>query len=1162
MEYLLHHLFGRVAFFAVVIVMVAALIFWVGPLLSIAGYEPFREEWVRIAVIAGIVVIYGAFELWRYLRRRKKADAIQKGLSSAEEGAKEGQVLAKRLAEALATIRRMGGKSGRRDYLYSRPWYMIIGPPGTGKTTALENSGLKFLVTDNAGKPSLKGAGGTRNCDWFFTDDAILVDTAGRYTTQDSDAERDSKAWLSFLSLLRRNRPQQPLNGVIIAFGFDMLMNASAEDLHANADAVRRRLNELHKELGVRLPVYVWLTKADVLPGFVEFFDDLSADGRREVLGATWKWDGAKPLNVDELMIEFDLAVKALSERTPARLQGEADAQRRSKVLGFPVQLAEARVRMATFFGRMFESRPLEPNPTFRGFYLTSGTQTGAAIDRLLGVMSQARVAPSAGRGKSGAGRAYFLQRVLSDVMFKEAGLVTADPRVRRRRRGLLVAGVLAMALVTAGLAAFWFIAWQRNSGAQDDLAAAVDPVLAERGKANIDPNIVKTDQRGLEAIVGQLDLLRALPGGYGQQNDDAILGDLGLAQDRPLSLAAIDAYRQGLYRTLLPRLILRAEQTVSVEQEGDWRRLYEALRVYLQIGGAPDGQVGSGLRDAASVREWFFRAWTTDDFPGAENRALRERLVAHLDALLEDQQGLLNAVNRIESHTVGATGATPAVDWDLIKTAQVRLAGLSLEERALSAMEATASGLTDWVLQDKMVPGQRPAFTTDLTAVTVPFLYTKEGFEKVYVPYSNDVKARIDAEQWVLGESGGADAVNAQSAVLKRNLATAYAKAYIDRWVEVLRSVQPLSLRQISDADALTQKPQPITRFLQVVAGETLLATPEQTAGDISGQAGAIITRRFADLNLYVNGLGDSAPGRVELLEKALDAVREAMAGGDAAALEAATKQLKAAVVSMPGDAAAIGGSLTKSAGDTAAASTRDALQAEYREKVLPVCQAITKFYPFSARGADAPVSQFVEAFRPGGAISHFLENRLADYVDKDGKDWKPRAGSDVAQNMLGRSIALLQMASNIARATFRSPLTEQSIGFRVVVTATTLGPGVQSARLTLGSLPPAEFLAAGASGALDWLPNYPAMDSASLVITPRDGGQPITIRPNNGAFALFRLFDSGDCRPCTTKNRVYTFGSGAYAVTLNVRVEGAETFGDPFDKAKLWNFKCPSAL
>ena len=1163
MERLLQHLFGRVAFFAVVIVMVAALIYWVGPLLSVAGYEPFREEWVRIAAIAGIVVLYGLFELWRYWRRRKKADAIQKGLSSAEEGAKEGQVLAKRLAEALATIRRMGGKSGKRDYLYSRPWYMIIGPPGTGKTTALENSGLKFLVTDNAGKPSLKGAGGTRNCDWFFTDDAILVDTAGRYTTQDSDAERDSKAWLSFLSLLRRNRPQQPLNGVIVAFGFDMLMNASADELHANADAVRRRLNELHKELGVQLPVYVWLTKADVLPGFVEFFDDLSADGRREVLGATWKWDGAKPLAVDELMSEFDLSVKSLSERTPARLQGEADAQRRSKVLGFPVQLAEARVRMATFFGRMFESRPLEPTPTFRGFYLTSGTQTGAAIDRLLGVMSMARVAPSAARGKS-AGRAYFLQRVLSDVMFKEAGLVTADPRVRRRRRFVLLAGLTALALVTATLTAFWFIAYQRNTGVQDGLTAAVDPFVAERAKSGVDPNVVKTDQRGMEAIAKPLDLLRALPGGYGQSQGGAILGDLGLAQDRPLSAAAVAAYKQGLYRMLLPRLILRAEEAITAEQDGDWRKLYEALRIYLQIGGTPDGVTASGLRDPAGVRAWFVRQWQSVDLPGDENKALRESLTAHLDALLEDQAGLLDAVGRIQSRTIGSDEKTPAVDWDLIKSTQETLASRSLEERALTAMEAEASGKPEWVLKDKMLAGQERAFVTDLATISVPFLYTKAGYESVYVAFSNDILARIQDEQWVLGEAGRADAVEVQAPVLKRELANTYAKAYIDRWVEVLRSVAPLGLKSVADAVELTKKPQPISRFLGAVVAETALVPADQQGGEAAGQAGVIISQRFAELSLYVNGPGEDVPGEVKRLEDALEAVRKAMeggGGGGGTALEQATQQLAAAVQSMPGDAAAIGAGLTESAGDTAATQSRSALATEYRDQILPVCKALTKFYPFTQGGPDAPIIDFQTGFGPGGTITLFLQNRLGQYVDTTAKDWKARPGDPVAATLSGRSIDMLQLADNVAKAMFRSPYGAGGLGFRVTLTAVALGPGVQSARLTLGPVQGVDFAAPGSAGALEWIPG-PGMDIASLVITPKDGGQPLVLKPGNGIFALFRLFDSGECRPCTAKNRTYTFGTGDYAVTINVKVDGSETFGDPFDKAKLWKFKCPSAL
>ena len=93
--------------------------------------------------------------------------------------------------------------SGAAASLYDLPWYVIIGAPGSGKTTALINSGLKFPLEQRVGKGALRGVGGTRNCDWWFTDEAIFLDTAGRYTTQDSDAASDSAGWREFLALLQ-----------------------------------------------------------------------------------------------------------------------------------------------------------------------------------------------------------------------------------------------------------------------------------------------------------------------------------------------------------------------------------------------------------------------------------------------------------------------------------------------------------------------------------------------------------------------------------------------------------------------------------------------------------------------------------------------------------------------------------------------------------------------------------------------------------------------------------------------------------------------------------------------------------------------------------------------------------------------------------------------
>ena len=128
----------------------------------------------------------------------------------------------------MATLR--SSKSGRR-HLYELPWYVMIGPPGAGKTPAIVNSGLKFPLTDDDGMAAVGGVGGTRNCDWWFTNEAVLIDTAGRYTTQDSHKVVDSSAWEGFLSLLKKNRRRRPINGAIVSISLqDLLMQSEDEE--------------------------------------------------------------------------------------------------------------------------------------------------------------------------------------------------------------------------------------------------------------------------------------------------------------------------------------------------------------------------------------------------------------------------------------------------------------------------------------------------------------------------------------------------------------------------------------------------------------------------------------------------------------------------------------------------------------------------------------------------------------------------------------------------------------------------------------------------------------------------------------------------------------------------------------------------------------------
>jgi type VI secretion system protein ImpL len=193
-------------------VVLALLVWFFGPLLALL------EDWiVRLAIVLAILLVWAGLNFWIGRRRARADQALVEGAAGGaapDAAGEEVAALREKLTTALDLLRRA---RGTRGYLYEQPWYIIIGPPGAGKTTALLNAGLSFPLAAEMGQGAVAGVGGTRMCEWWFTENAVLIDTAGRYTTQDSDAGVDRAGWDGFLDLLKRARPRQPLNGVLVA---------------------------------------------------------------------------------------------------------------------------------------------------------------------------------------------------------------------------------------------------------------------------------------------------------------------------------------------------------------------------------------------------------------------------------------------------------------------------------------------------------------------------------------------------------------------------------------------------------------------------------------------------------------------------------------------------------------------------------------------------------------------------------------------------------------------------------------------------------------------------------------------------------------------------------------------------------------------------------
>src|SRR4051812_2517960 len=256
-------------------------------------------------------------KLGEMLEQQAEKQSVEAGPAPTPARQAELDVLRTRLVDAVKTIKtsKIGQVSGG-SALYELPWYIVIGNPAAGKSSAVLNSGLQFPFADK-NSAVIHGIGGTRNCDWFFTTEGILLDTAGRYSVH----EEDRTEWLGFLGLLKRFRPKAPINGVIIAASLSELSNNRPEFAITLAKQLRQRVQELTERLEVFAPVYVVFTKADLISGFAEFFEDRDRDERERVWGATLPYDtSAKTDIVASFERHFDELNDGLKEASIVRM--------------------------------------------------------------------------------------------------------------------------------------------------------------------------------------------------------------------------------------------------------------------------------------------------------------------------------------------------------------------------------------------------------------------------------------------------------------------------------------------------------------------------------------------------------------------------------------------------------------------------------------------------------------------------------------------------------------------------------------------------------------------------------------------------------------------------------------------------------------------------
>jgi type VI secretion system protein ImpL len=1002
----------------VALLLVAIFIWYAGPYFAFASYRPLESEIARLVAISLIVACWAVSALLKRLRARRASGRLAAAVVSQsprehDRPSAETARLRERFEEAVAALTQQQ-RSGRG--LYDLPWYVFIGAPGSGKTTALLNSGLKFPLEQRGVKAAVRGVGGTRNCDWWFTDEAVFLDTAGRYTTQDSDAASDSEGWKEFLALLGKYRKRRPVNGIVLTISAQDLLTQGDAGREAHVEAARRRLNEFTRELRIQLPVYVMVTKCDMVAGFMEYFDDLAQEGRAQVWGVTFPYEqtlnGEAP---DAFPAEFDALIARLNARLFARLEQERGARRRAKVFAFPQQMAGLRELLAQFVSDIFSSSHFDRQILLRGVYLTSGTQDGTQIDRLLGAIGRGfGVAPEAVAPAAGRGKAYFVERLLKQVVIGESGLAGVNRRLEMRKAAWQFGAYAAIALVVVVGVIVWSVSYVSNRAYLAQVAT--DVATLQR----VPPAAAGAS---LDAVVTRLNAVRAVDDSANRYRNDTPWGmRWGLYQGASVGNSARDAYLRELDGLLLPRFAARVKQRL-VGYGAEPAKLYVYLKGYLMLG-QPQHLDKKHLQFLADL-EWN----TPETVPGAGTP-----LSTHFRSLLE-YGDTLRPIALDQSLVAQARSTIRQESIAQIMYDQLRRSYSADSERALRIDVIAGVGI-EKVLRRKS--GRR-------LSEPLPSLYTQRVFKEATGPNMILLVKQFAEDNWVWDTAG----VTAASWTrLTAQVIDLYERDYNNAWDAILSDLEIVpftTVEQYAQAlGSLAGPTSPLRGILRTVVENTALVAPsseaasspggslsvgaritegaknlfntaqEKITGTSSVPPGTVITQHFQPIHLLMSGAPAPIDGIIEQIRKIRDQLAKLgpQAGG-ASPLKALTdpvlldlwRALRQDAANLPPPVNSLVAQIAQHTGGSVSSDATRELEKLYQEEVVARCRVqVRDHYPFGA-GSEMPLADFNQVFGYGGLYDKFFTDNLEKLVDKLQHPWTWRPESvEPSQSMLAQ--------------------------------------------------------------------------------------------------------------------------------------------------------------
>jgi type VI secretion system protein ImpL len=1157
------------------VVFLLIAIWWLGPQWTWREHQPLGDLAMRVS--ASVVVLVVPLLIWagrvRNRYQRLQVERQHEAVVQADPCLPYVEAQERALDRSLGNLL---NNMERRRSLYQLPWYLVLGEENAGKTSLITRSNQSFALSHvtKAGVRAHQEEQLAYPVDWWIGDEAVLIDPPGEFLSHSDspaeDIEQQGKVkpvlpagthprlWRHLLDWLTRNRSRRALNGVVLVIDVQVLLAQRPEQRKAHANLLRTRFFELTRQLGTRLPVYITLSKFDLLEGFEEFFARLSRSGREDLLGFTFSLDAVDDFDawLAELKHQYQTFVDCLTEQIFNSTRESRTSDERDRLQALMHQMAGLRPALFGFLSEMLGSDRFTTPALVRGLYFSSVLQQGTLSNAFVKEAGQAyQLPPPPPEVKPAGGTAiYFAQQLFQRVIYPEAGLAGDNIKVARSKRRLLIAGFSVASLGCLVVIGTWQFYFNINR----DKAANVLAKSQEFSERDID---AKVDPTGRNLLL-PLDQIRDAVLVYGDYRQAwPLLSDMGLYQGRAIGPTVDEAYLNLLSKRFLPAIASGVLDAINTAPAGSNQQL-AALRVYRMLEERQN-------RRPAIVEEWVAKQWQRA-YPGQGQ--LQADLMGHLGyALKYADADLPHYRERITQ-----------VQQQLRQLPMAERVYMSLKQDALERLHRPLD------LRNEVGPAfdivYRPLNTDqEGSGLQLPPLLTAKGFKDYFEPGTEGIIELAMIDQWVLGERQRLDYSDEDRKVLTQRVRALYSADYVDSWRRALNQFAVTDFDDLSHGVAVLEQvtgpAAPLRRLLETLRdnsviypavplaeGQAPLKLDKMPEGQ---QQAAGIRRAFSSLSELISARGEQ-PSYYEETLRSVSAVYDyAKTVHDnpdpgKAALKTVLNRFSLdgadPIANLQRVAVGLPEPLNQQVKKLADQTSQVLVIAALRELEKRWDSEIYSFYrdrlagryPFKASGEDASLEDFEAFFGPQGRLQQFHDQYLNVFL----KDNLDALYSDSLGGYLVRSDVLEQLKKvERIRDTFfnhRGHLAVQLTIEPLALSATRL-----SSMLSVdGQLIPYQHGAPQRTG-LVW-PNSLGNTNGSQLTLVHSTGNTASLS-YRGPWSLFRLLSRGHLNGRTDTSVDLTFSVADGLMRYRI---GAEKANNPITQRSFEGFVLPRTL